>query len=268
MSSGSGMPGRQRRPPRPVKAAIWATAVLAVMVFPKSAMADSQPRGNANSPDTLEQDALRCTKLADVSACDDALRSKPDSPQLLVAKGDALLSGGRTADAMRLYRQAQRLRPADERIKTKLADAESQRQGLVSICEGTAGFATVDACQAALLHGAPDEFILLKRKGILLQSLNQPDPALDAFIAADVLEPDDKTVARAIVALTDSTGRKDALALAARGSALLTLGRPADSVQALQQAQILAPSLPGIEAQLARARQAARESAKHPAAAR
>jgi tetratricopeptide (TPR) repeat protein len=244
-----------------------ASALWGVTVFAAPAAARGPLDGTPGS-DSFEHDADRCTRLADVGACDEALRSKPDNMQLLVAKGDALLRDGRTADAILVYRRAQQLQPADERIKTKLADADSQREGLVSICQGTAGVASVDACQAALLHGAPDEFVLLKRKGILLQGMDRSDPALDAFIAAHVIRQDDKSVALAIVALTDSTGRKDALALAARGSALLTLGRPTESLKTLQQAQALAPALPGIEAQLARAKQAAREEAKHPPVSR
>jgi len=221
--------------------------------------------GNARETAKFQHDQLRCTKVGDVGACDDALRAKPNDAQLMVAKGDALLHGGRAADALLVYRHAHELQPAEESIKTKLSVAESQRQTLVQQCEGTADAAAVDACQAALLRGTPDEFVLLKRKGILLQSMDRVDPALDAFIAADVLKQDDPSVALAIVALSDSTGRKDALALAARGSALLTLGRAIESLQALQQAQTLAPALPGIKAQLARAEAAAREEAKRKA---
>lgn len=256
------MPGRHRRPVSVVEAAVLVAAGLTATVLAIPAMADGPRVAN------FEHDQLRCTKLADVSACDDALRSKPGNLQLTVAKADALLHGGRAADAILVYRHAQALQPTDEGIKTKLADAESQRQGLVSICQGTAGAASVDACQAALLHGAPDEFALLRRKGVLLQGIDRPDPALDAFIAADVLNRGDKSVALAIVTLTARTGRKDALALAARGSALLTLGRPAEALQALQQARSLAPGLPGIEAQLARAGQAARQQAKPSAGSR
>lgn len=268
MLSRNGLPGRHQRQVGAIKAVVLATTLSVVMVFPARSAVDGPLNGKPDSSVAFEHDALRCTKLADVSACDEVLRTKPDNLQLLVAKGDALLHGGRTADAMLVYRRALQLQPSDEGIKTKLADAESQRQGLVSICEGTAGVASVDACQAALLHGAPDEFVLLKRKGILLQGMGRSDPALDAFIAADVIKQDDESVALAIVALTGSTGRKDPLALAARGSALLTLGRPTESLQALQQAQTLAPALPGIKAQLARAQQAAREEARHPAAPR
>ena len=221
--------------------------------------------GNAQETARFQHNQLRCTKLSDVGACDDALRTKPNDPQMTIAKGDALLHGGRAADAMLVYRHAQELQPGQEGIKARLAEAESQRQALVSQCEGHADAAAVDACQAALLHGAPDEFVLLKRKGILLQSMDRYEPALDAFIAADIIKQDDTAVAVAIVALTDGTGRKDALALAARGSALLALGRPTESIKSLQQAQALAPALPGIKAQLARAQQAAQIEARRKA---
>jgi len=221
--------------------------------------------GNAQETAKFQHDQLRCTKVGDVGACDDALRTKPNDPQLTVAKGDALLHSGRSADALLVYRHARELLPADEAIKAKISDAESQRQALVQQCEGTADAAAVDACQAALLHGTPDEFVLLKRKGILLQSMDRADAALDAFIAAEVIKQDDQSVSLAVVALSDSTGRKDALGLVARGSALLTLGRATESLEALQQAQILAPALPGIKAQLTRAEAAAREETKRKA---
>jgi hypothetical protein len=38
----------------------------------------------------FQRNQLRCMRLADVTACDDALQSKPDDPQLLAAKHDAL----------------------------------------------------------------------------------------------------------------------------------------------------------------------------------
>jgi tetratricopeptide (TPR) repeat protein len=138
---------------------------------------------------------------------------------------------------------------------------------LVSQCEGSADVAAVDACQAALLRGSPDEFDLLRRKGILLQSFGKPEQALDAFIAANVLKQDDKSVALVIVALTDSTGRRDALALAARGSSLLLLRRASEALQALRQAEALAPGLPKLRTQIAQAEQAARAESKRAVAA-
>jgi tetratricopeptide (TPR) repeat protein len=218
--------------------------------------------GNAQETAKLQHSVMRCTKLSDVSACDDALHMKPEDPQLLIAKGDAIAHGGRPADAILVYLHAGGLLPGDEVVKSKLAAAESQREALVSQCEGNADTAAADACQAALLRGSQDEFALLRRRGILLQSLDKPEQALDAFIAANVLKQNDKSVALAIVALTDSTGRRDAMALAARGSSLLTVGRATEGLQALRQAEALAPALPKIKAQVAQAEQAAREEAK------
>jgi tetratricopeptide (TPR) repeat protein len=218
--------------------------------------------GTAQEAARLQHSVMRCTKLFDVSACDDALHIKPDDPQLVIAKGDALAQGGRPADAILIYLHAAGLLPSDDGVKSKLAAAESQREALVTQCEGNADTAAADACQAALLRGSQDEFALLRRRGILLQSLDKPEQALDAFIAANVLKQNDKSVALAIVALTDSTGRRDAMALAARGSALLTVGRATEGLQALRQAEALAPALPKIKAQVAQAEQAAREEAK------
>jgi tetratricopeptide (TPR) repeat protein len=218
--------------------------------------------GNAQETAKLQHSVMRCTKLSDVSACDDALHMKPEDPQLIIAKGDALAHGGRPADAILVYLHAAGLLPSDEEVKSKLSAAEAQREALVSQCQGNADTPAADACQAALLRGSPDEFALLRRRGILLQSLGEPDKALDAFIAANVLKQNDKSVALAIVALTDSTGRKDAMALAARGSSLLTLGRATEALQTLRRAEALAPALPKLKAQVAQAEQAAREETK------
>jgi tetratricopeptide (TPR) repeat protein len=218
--------------------------------------------GNAQEAAKLQHSVMRCTKLSDVSACDEALHLKPDDPQLLIAKGDALAHDARPADAILVYLHAGGLLPGDAVVKAKLAAAESQRETLVSQCEDNADAAAADACQTALLRGSQDEFTLLRRRGILLQSFDKPREALDAFIGANVLKQDDKSVALAIVALTDSTGRRDALALAARGSSLLTIGRATEALQTLQQAEALAPALPKIKTEVAQAEQAARDEAR------
>jgi tetratricopeptide (TPR) repeat protein len=221
--------------------------------------------GTAQEAAKLQHAVLRCTKAFDPSACEEALRSKPDDTQLMVAKGDALVHEGKPAQAITAYQRAAGLLPGDEGVKSKLAAAETQREALVSQCQGGADAAAADACLAARVPGSPDEFTLLRRRGIVLQSIDHPEQALDAFIAANVLQQDDKSVALAIVALTDSTGRKDAVALASRGTSLLTLGHPAEALETLHRAETLAPALPGIKAQLAQAEQAARAAAKRQA---
>ena len=72
----------------------------------------------------LARNQLRCTRLADITACEDALKSKPDEVPLWLAKGDALLQANRVADAAAAYRRASQLKPGDEALKTKLAAAE------------------------------------------------------------------------------------------------------------------------------------------------
>jgi len=73
----------------------------------------------------LARNQLRCTRLADITACEDALKSKPDEVPLWVAKGDALLQSNRVADAAAAYRRASQLKPGDEALKTKLSAAEA-----------------------------------------------------------------------------------------------------------------------------------------------
>jgi len=209
--------------------------------------------GLAEESARLQRNLLRCTQLADVSACDAAIKSKPEDVQMVVAKGDALLQGSRPAEAVTVYRRALDMSPGNATVSSKLAAAETQRQSLQTQCQSGSGSSALQACQAAWLQGADDEFSIDKRKGILLQSIDEPSRALDAYIAANVLKQDDREVALAIVALTDSTGRSEAMALAARGTALLTLGRAADSASVLRQALALSPSLPGLKAQLEKA---------------
>jgi cytochrome c-type biogenesis protein CcmH/NrfG len=73
----------------------------------------------------LARNQLRCTRLADLEACEEALQSKPDDVPLLLAKGDALLQVNRPADAATAYRHASQLKPGDEAVKTKLTAAEA-----------------------------------------------------------------------------------------------------------------------------------------------
>jgi len=72
----------------------------------------------------LARNQLRCTKLGDTAACEDALRSKPDDTQLLLAAGDALMQANRPTEAVTAYRHLAQLKPGDESVKTKLASAE------------------------------------------------------------------------------------------------------------------------------------------------
>lgn len=201
----------------------------------------------------VSRNLLRCSKLGDLNACDEALKLKPDDVEILSGKGDALLKASRPAQAEQVYRHAKQVAPDNARVATQLAAAQAQRQTALSLCQKASGDPALQACEGALLQGSDDEFAIHSRMALLYQQRNQPAPALASYIAANAVKPGDRGVALGIVALTDSSPRNDAMALAARGSALLTLRRGNDALLALRQAQALAPALPEIRAQIAQA---------------
>ncbi len=209
---------------------------------------DSMDRAAKNA--TLARATFRCAKLADVNSCDDALNLKPDDPELLIAKADALVQLKRPGEAIGIYRTALPLSADREAVNAKIALAESQRRTFLDTCETKAGDAARRACESAWLPGAPDEVTVFKRRGLLLQADNQPSPALDAYMAAARLDPNDHSVALAIVSLSGSTGRQDALTMAARGRALMALGRPSEAIEPLSQAVRLEPDLAEAKTQL------------------
>lgn len=210
----------------------------------------------------LSHNLLRCTKLADIEACDQALARQPGDPQIHLAKAEALVQAKRPAEALAAYRRARELAPNDATIEQKIAAAETQRRELLESCQSVTGQAALQACQSVLLPGTDDEFAIRKRIGILLQASNQPAAALDSYIAANLLRHGDRSVALAIVALSDTTGRKDALTLAARGSALLTLGRALEALTPLKQALSLSPDLPEAKALLPQVERLAQAEAR------
>ncbi len=212
----------------------------------------------------VSRNLLRCTRLSDLNACDEALKLKPNDAKVLIAKGDALLQSNRPAEAELNFRRAMELAPGDSAAATQLAAAQAQRQAALSQCQRGDGDAALQSCQAALLRGAADKFTIHSRLAQLYQQRNQPGPALASYIAADALHGGDRGVALGIVAVTDANPRKDAVTLAARGSALLTLGRGREALAALKQAQTLAPSMPDLKARIAKAQTLARSQ---PAAA-
>lgn len=208
----------------------------------------------------LSHNLLRCSRLGDLEACDQALARQPGDPQIQLAKADALVKAKRPADALSAYRRARELAPDDATIEQKIAAAETQRRALAETCQSATGETALQACQFALLPGNDDEFAIRKRSGILLQASSQPAAALDSYIAANLLRHGDRSVALAIVAL--SAERKDALTLAARGSALLTLGRALDALTPLKQALSLSPDLPEAKTLLPQAERLAQTEAR------
>jgi tetratricopeptide (TPR) repeat protein len=203
----------------------------------------------------LSRNLLRCTRLDDVAACDEAARMKPDNGEIIAAKGAALAKSGRLAEALTVYRRAIALNPANTQIDARLRDVQSQRQRLAAQCTTGEGDAALQACDAALLTGEADEFDMRRRIAVLHQASNRIPEALNAYIAARTLRPGDAAIARAIVALVDSTGRKDATALAVKGASLLALGRAREALPPLEQARALAPDLPDLAAAISAAEQ-------------
>jgi tetratricopeptide (TPR) repeat protein len=194
----------------------------------------------------LSRNQLRCTRFGDVQACDDALAQKPDDLAIAIAKADALAKQNRLEDALAAYNRAATLSPGNKDIAARIETIQVQRRSLQQRCMTGDGEAALAACQSVLSRDAPDEFDVTRRIAILHQTANQSSRALDAYIAANSLRRGDKSVALAIVALVDSTGRSDAVALAARGSSLVTLGRAREAIASLKQAETLAPGLPDV----------------------
>ena len=74
----------------------------------------------------LKRATFRCNTLADMDACADAVRMRPDDPALLTAEGDALMKANHAREAAEAYRRAGARAPNERDLPTKLAAAESQ----------------------------------------------------------------------------------------------------------------------------------------------
>jgi tetratricopeptide (TPR) repeat protein len=192
----------------------------------------------------------RCTREREVAACDEVLSQQPNNTKILIAKGDALVKAHRPAEASKAYIRASQLEPGNTALIGKLQALQSQHQALLKRCTDGDGDAALQACKSVLVKGAPNEFETTVRMALLQQSTNQASQALDSYIAANSLRHGDKGVALAILALLQSTQRKDAIALAARGSSLVTLGRAHEALAPLRQAKALEPELPYIDQQI------------------
>lgn len=209
----------------------------------------------------LRRQVFRCTQLADTPACDAAQAASPGNADIALAKGNALLKSNRLDDAIAAYARAAQLAPTNSSIADKLQSARAQHQSLLQKCTDESGESALKACQTILSVGSPNEFDVRLHIALLLQSAHQPAQALDSYIAANSLQPGNKAIALAILALLDSTQRQDALGLEARGSSLLALGRTSEALIALRQAVALAPALPDVQKQLAAAEAQARAEA-------
>jgi Flp pilus assembly protein TadD len=71
-------------------------------------------------------DADRCRAHGSIDICYDAIRRSPSDPALLASLGEAFVRANRTADALRTYRRAAALAPADRAIAAKVAVLEGK----------------------------------------------------------------------------------------------------------------------------------------------
>jgi tetratricopeptide (TPR) repeat protein len=85
---------------------------------------DNLDRADAEAK--LKRDAFRCNTLADLDACSEAARMKPDDATLLIAQADALVRAKRPAEAIGRYRRAATLVPDQAELAAKISAAEAQ----------------------------------------------------------------------------------------------------------------------------------------------
>jgi cytochrome c-type biogenesis protein CcmH/NrfG len=104
-----------------MSASVLALLLLSHAAWPREAVS---PAAGETPSAALKQDTARCSSLADVSACYNAIRWNPNDPALLAALGDALVRAQRLQDAVRNYRRAAVLAPGTNGLAAKISAAE------------------------------------------------------------------------------------------------------------------------------------------------
>ena len=154
-------------------------------------------RADAKLDAMTKRNVIRCKALSGESAleaCNEALELKHSDPALYSAKGDVLLDMGRYVESILAYRKALRLAPEDTEVSAKLKTAALKRKNLVNTCKNDSGAAALSACDAALLNGEPDQFIIQKKKAELLLAMGRKQESIRAYREALELEPGNKIV--------------------------------------------------------------------------
>jgi hypothetical protein len=122
-------------------------------------------KNTAQNEANFRRDKIRCTRLGDAAACDQALQFSPNDIAVTVAKGDALLKAGRPVEAQTLFtRAAQLIRRSDNLdgetgaidIDGRLTAAKAQVAIVRQRCFGSQGTAAVDACKSILPATSPE----------------------------------------------------------------------------------------------------------------
>ncbi len=148
---------------------------------------------------------IRCTRLKGdraLKACNTALNLLPKDPSLHRSKADALMDMDRIGEAILAYRESLRLAPDDAETSNTLSRAQSKRKAIAAECQRLAGSAALSACEAALLVGARDEFVIQSRRGDLLSGMKRRAEAEEAYRRALDLSPNDRGIKEKLDALT------------------------------------------------------------------
>ncbi|HMH88357.1 MAG TPA: hypothetical protein VK523_06925 [Steroidobacteraceae bacterium] len=103
-----------------------AHAVLALLLSHAAWPREAVSPAAGEVPAALKRDTARCSSLADVEACYNAIRRNPNDPALLVGLGDALVRAQRLQDAIRNYRRAAVLAPGMSGLADKISAAETK----------------------------------------------------------------------------------------------------------------------------------------------
>ena len=151
---------------------------------------------------------IRCKKLkgdAAMTACNEGLRVDPDHPELLTGRGNAWLEMDRIGNAVLDFEAAIAADPKRRDAHKSLRFARTKRDVKVSQCLQTDGLNGLNACDAALLKGASDEFSIQKRRARLLHTMGREKEAMAAYRVAARLNPADIQTKQALAALTPRT---------------------------------------------------------------
>ena len=168
----------------------------------KSASASSRSKKQNTQ---IRLSIIRCKKLkgdAAMTACNEGLRVDPDHPELLTGRGNAWLEMDRLGNAILDYEAAIAADPKRRDAINNLRLARTKRDVKVAQCLQTDGRNGLDACDAALLKGASDEFPIQKRRARLLHTMGREKEAMAAYRVAARLNPADIQTKQALAALT------------------------------------------------------------------
>ena len=161
----------------------------------------SQPAGKTGTKIRLS--IIRCNKLQGedaVAACNEGLQLSPGNADLLMGRGNAWLSMNQPGKAAADFRAALAAAPGDREAAKQLRLASTKRKIMVAQCLQGTGQPALNACTAAFLVGADDEFSIRKQQAQLLHGLEREDEALRAYQAAASLNPADPEVKQALAA--------------------------------------------------------------------